>query len=146
MKTCNEFQAKLSAYLDGEAGDQEEMIRTHLASCGTCGKTLDGLKNLSSQIRGVEEKPAALVDDILRRIRHKGQLPIGIRKLAAVAAILAAILWAAVLLSTKADSPIRLSGLVPSGALSDSEQRILYGKPLSADEWMIITLKGGGPR
>lgn len=149
MKTCDEYQARLSAYLDGEAGDQEEAIRAHVGSCDACRKILDGLGHVSEQLRDVEEAPATLVEDIRRRVRAEGPPRRGrtpIPKLAAAAAILAALLWAAVFLGNAGNDAVQLSDLVPSGELSQTERRILDGEPPTHDEWMAITLSGGRPR
>jgi len=149
MKTCDEVQARLSAYLDGEAADQEESIRAHVDSCDACRTVLEGLRHISGRLNDVEVESATLVEDIRRRIREEGPRRRGkslIPKLAAAAAVLAALLWGAILLGTPDDNAIRLSDLVPSGDLSDTERRILNGEPPTDDEWMAIILSGGSRR
>lgn len=148
MKTCDEFQARLSAYLDGEAGDEEEGIRVHVGSCDACRKAFKRLAHVTERIRDIEEHPATLVESVLRRVREEGPRRRGrtmIPKLAAAAAILAALLWAGVLLGNGDEDAVRLSNLA-AGGLSQSEQRILYGDPPTEDEWMAIILSGGSPR
>lgn len=149
MTRCDEFQAGLSAYLDGEAGDQEEAIRAHVEGCHACRRVLEGFRHISGRIRAIaEEEPATLVENIRCRVRkgdtrRRGRIPIP--RLAAAAMLLAALLWTIVLLGDGGQT-VRLSGLVRGGSLSETEQRMLYGEPPADDEWMVIVLSGGSPR
>jgi len=148
MKTCDEVQARLSAYLDGEAGDQEEEIRAHVDTCDACHTILEGLRHVSARVRDVGEAPVGLTEGIRRRVREEGlrrrRSPL-VPKLAAAAAIVAALLWGGVILST-ADDAVQVSDSSLSGNLSQTERRILYGNPPNEDEWMSIMLTGGRPR
>lgn len=148
MRTCDEFQATLSGYLDGEAGDQEEAIRAHVEVCDACRRILGGIAHLSGLIRDTAvEEPSMLVENIRSRIgerhpRRRRRIPIP--TLAAAAVFLAALLWTAVLLGNGGHQMVRLSDLARAGSLSETEQRILYGEPPARDEWMIVVLSEGG--
>jgi predicted anti-sigma-YlaC factor YlaD len=149
MKTCDECQARLSAFLDGEAGAHEGAIRAHVTSCDACRKALDGLRRLSARIRDIDEAPSTLVEDIGRRIREEGRRrhrrnPVP--TLAAAAAVLATLLWTAVLVGTARDDAIRVSDLVAAGGLSEAERGILYAQQPTDDELLGSILSGGGPR
>lgn len=137
--TCDECRARLSAYLDGEAGRDEDAIRGHVGSCERCGSDLEALRGVSRRLRGVEGGPATLVEDIRRRISRRGA---AVPRFAAAAVVLAALLWTGVLLTDRRKD-VGLSSLAP---LSETERRVLYGDPPRRDEWMIIVLTGGKPR
>lgn len=167
MKRCDEYQARLSAYLDGEAGNQEEAIRAHVESCDVCRTMLNELRHMSWQIRDAVEEPALgpLVEGVRGRIRaeavpwlsepgvtaRRAVLPIP--KLAAAAVILAALLWGVVLLGNSGDRSgdqisegLRLSDLARSARLSETEQRMLDGESPTDDELLVSILSGGSPR
>jgi predicted anti-sigma-YlaC factor YlaD len=149
MKTCDEFQAKLSAYLDGEASDQEDPIRTHLEACDLCRRILDRLRLVSRRVRDVaQEQPVTLLESIRSRLPGHGPRPNRTRipRLTVAALSVAAPLWALLLLGDGGDQVPSLSDLAGGGSLSETEQRILYGEPPTRDEWMAIVLSGGSPR
>jgi len=135
MTTCADCQAALSAYCDGEAGHLEAAIRAHLDGCDVCARMLDAFEEFSARMNAVEQ-PATLVEDIRRRLRRRRTL---VPKLAAVAVLAAALLWSLVLAAVAREEPRRLS----DSALSKGEERVLYGKPPTGDEWMDMILRGG---
>lgn len=149
MKTCDEFRARLSAYHDGEAGDKAETIHAHVDACDACRRILDGFRNVSGRLRDGPEAPVTLVEGIRRRVREEGPRRRGktvIPKFAAAAVIVAALLWSIVLVGTRRDERTPSPNLAPGGSLSESEQRVLYGKSPTEDEWIAIILSGGRPQ
>ena len=99
----------LSAYLDGELGTAEhELVRTHLADCGTCRVELHELDAARTAVRSMPRvEPPELLD--VRRIgradRHDSRRRL---KLATAAASIAAVVALGVGMFTSGSEPARL--------------------------------------
>jgi hypothetical protein len=52
----------LSAYLDGEAGDQQASAADHLRSCPTCSARLDAFASVAALVRGADESIAPITN------------------------------------------------------------------------------------
>jgi len=51
----DEISKRLSAYLDGEVGnDERASIERHIAECGICASILSGLREVSALVRGIQ--------------------------------------------------------------------------------------------
>jgi anti-sigma factor RsiW len=144
MMTCDDARARLSAWLDGEASAHDEDMRAHLSTCKRCRARADALRRISCALRD-PIAPPGLEDAALRRIRVAERRPRAsayVRALSIAAVLLAALLWAAVIVRTRDEAaPGPYVSVVAS--LTGLERRVLSGPPPSSDEWMTIILSGG---
>lgn len=146
MSTCEQAQAKLSPYLDGEAGDDHAWIRAHVEVCEACQRVLDGYQRVSVRLHSAAgcEPPTLVagIRDCLARHREDLDRKAPIVRLAVAAVLLALPLWTFVLIGRE-PPPILLGAI---SQLSNTEQRILYGELPTTDDWMAIVLRAGVPR
>jgi anti-sigma factor (TIGR02949 family) len=76
MKECQDVQAALSAYLDGEVGlDERETIEQHIAGCPACAAELASLRRLVDACRQMDEVevPGDLRQAVMQRVRGREQ-------------------------------------------------------------------------
>jgi len=69
---CNDFQQKLSDYIEGIISFEERMIiEEHLKSCSTCNESLADMKRTMSYVHDLEdiEPPAWLREKVMSRIK-----------------------------------------------------------------------------
>jgi len=153
MTTCPAFHDRLSAWLDGESGDDEAAVRAHLAACAACQRTVDAYRRLSVRLREVaagEPVPSAAArrgrprTEVLRAEVSRRRAGTRARRFAAAAVALAALSWATVALGDGRTAGARL--LLDAGGLPPPEQRLLADAPPTAAEWLVIVLAGGTPR
>ncbi len=53
---CNEFEDKISLYMDGElCGDERESVENHLESCPACKKVYDEFKSIDGLIYNIPQ-------------------------------------------------------------------------------------------
>src|SRR4030042_6381940 len=69
---CNDFQQKLSDYIEGIISSEEQaLIEAHLKSCSTCNESLANMKRTMSYARDLDniEPPAWLREKVMSRIK-----------------------------------------------------------------------------
>lgn len=68
---CEKALEQLSAMLDGELGDAEELaLREHLAACPTCQAVFETMRDIDAAIAEAQlEPPAALRENVMREVR-----------------------------------------------------------------------------
>lgn len=74
--TCSDIQNRLPAYEEGLLSPEETReIESHLASCGSCRKTLEDLKKASTLVRGIKEvePPSGFKQEIMDRVREEAR-------------------------------------------------------------------------
>ncbi len=135
---CETTQRRLSAFLDGEAGDMTEDVRDHLERCVSCAHMLEGLRSAGAAWRQAIQVPEGLPDRIIAAIPDRTER-FG-RRLAAAAAIMAILLWAWVLLPRFGSAPP--SSLVNSSILTANEQKALAPAPVSEEGVLGIIFSG----
>jgi hypothetical protein len=85
MNKCEDIEKRLSAYLEGDVDPKEQMlIEEHLAVCGQCSRTLEGIKKTIELVRNLEEvePPPWLKQKIMAHVREEAEKRTGIfRKL-----------------------------------------------------------------
>ena len=76
MKTCEEYEALISDFLDGElsAADQSE-VAEHLASCPACQKYFDDLVAMHDAFDQIEDVPVpeGFAEQVMARVRETPQ-------------------------------------------------------------------------
>lgn len=77
-RTCEETQAQLSAYLDGELSVQEHVdVRQHLSECAICRNELTAYEEMGGLLRGVGQGRAVemegLADAVVSRVSAEGR-------------------------------------------------------------------------
>lgn len=82
MRSCQEFQEILSAWLDGEAtGEETLQLEEHLQSCATCAQMREDLTQLSDRVRDAQGRSpeiltatsSQLAQAALRAVPHRGE-------------------------------------------------------------------------
>lgn len=76
MRTCQEYEALISAFLDGELSEAERReIAEHLASCPACRQYFDGLAAMHDAFGQVEEAPVpeGFSARVMARVREMPQ-------------------------------------------------------------------------
>ncbi|MDE7221404.1 MAG: DUF3379 domain-containing protein [Oscillospiraceae bacterium] len=76
MKSCAEYEMLISAFLDGEASEEERAeAAEHLASCSACQKYFDDLVALHDALDQMEEVPVPedFAAEVMDRVRETPQ-------------------------------------------------------------------------
>ena len=75
MRTCEEYEALISALLDGALadGDREELM-AHMAGCPACQAYFDDLLAIRTALSGLEDKaPAGFTDRVMDQVRRESR-------------------------------------------------------------------------
>ena len=75
MRTCEEYEALISALLDGALADEDrEELMAHMAGCPACQAYLDDLVAIRTALSGLEGKaPAGFTDRVMDQVRRESR-------------------------------------------------------------------------
>lgn len=155
---CPEFAERLSAYLDGELGeDEREAMAAHLTACAACRVALAALARLGDLLRATPAPPLGedLVPGLLAqvtapearlRLRWFGH---GRRTAIAAAGLVLVLAGASALLLWRAGPPEPgpvMAGRPPAAAEPYLREHAVYaaGQPLADRSSLLLTSFGRG--
>ena len=76
---CQECQATLSLYLEGELSPQErEAVEKHLSGCSTCSAEVEGIRQMVSQLKALPKPPVP--PGFRQSVWEKVDAPVGLEK------------------------------------------------------------------
>lgn len=75
MRTCEEYEALISALLDGALADEDrEELMAHMAGCPACQAYFDDLLAIRTALSGLEDKaPAGFTDRVMDQVRRESR-------------------------------------------------------------------------
>ena len=83
MKTCQDWELDISAYLDGAlSGEEQSALLSHLGGCPACQQYLDDQLAIREALRALESlpAPAGLAERVMEQVRESTQSPPKTRK------------------------------------------------------------------